>query len=970
MDPSRPNAPDDTADANAGFRIIHRTIPTREGVWRRHGHLVRLKLIDLEPALPPGTDLHAIRSFRVVASGPRGPVAAAVHMDRGDGFDRWACGDSPTADTRLCFHTPEAEPVGAGAPGRWRPDGSIDLRLWDSRDRARLEGVKVEYSLHAPPPRVESRDALRLMQTGSGYAVKAGRRQLVHFDAAREYQIDFAARADGSNRVPRGLTWRWLPTETLDELRAGSGGRVEFVPEVSSGVVLVVRVRAEVKAGRVETTLRIFRHAGALVLEFSDYRTVRSRPELPPEQHKRCYAGQLASPYAGVHYAAFVVAMRATGSTVRDHLHRFGVVESDRELSLVYDGERKQKGWNWLALEDGRAAVGITAHGRSHFPDHPFKAGRSGRNRIAALEPWGSEVEGHYHSCDRYMLVLADTVDRVCEVFDTLDTFPVLGSVPVKRSLAFLETFERLCRWANLNLDHLMRPGRIRNAVRTDGTFRDDSDTCMAAIGEMIRLHEKTGWGRFRDVALDAALHAARWIQDGRFGTRGDGVGANGGGIYQNEQIYLLLAMARVYRVTREPALKDAVDAGIRWFVEHRGGNNTWGWPDYLWHAGGWGPDGKALFFWPVNTNQFATLNFRLYQLLGDRAYLENAMGVMNDYYQRIRPDSWEIVKGGGVSDTTRGVHLLAEAIEAGGDDPRNDAAMLRRCVKNTLERFWVEGWLPVRHTTYAEVAIGGNTPGEPFSPGFRHWHNCGSHLDPVPRISVAAEAGVSPHLTRWAMRDLIYDFDMRFGVEEHTHMARYSIRDTDIEPACWLDCELLPALYLSRRRGWVDEDDFRLMHYKIHQMLQRTFVSRDAEHGGWANAYDSHGGDPIKYLAYWERRHSFERYAPGEPVEMWGVPTRDAFYDHFSHYWNATEALVDELLRVETVAVADGVQRIACTEDGLAARMPIPRPVLVPRADGAKSVDLAPGQPWRVLETRTVQVGGEPFWLLALERV
>ncbi|OGV83898.1 MAG: hypothetical protein A2340_00570 [Lentisphaerae bacterium RIFOXYB12_FULL_60_10] len=950
-----------------GYRIIHREIPKQEGSWTRHGNFVRLKLIDLEPALPPEVDLSRIRSFRVLVPGPGGPVPIASHIDATDGYGRWTGQPSLTADSQIGFHSPaDGQAPVPSAGSRWRPAGRIDLRLWDSRDRACLEGVQVEYSLTADAPRIPSPDTLRLVRTARGYAVKAGRTKLLHFDADREYQVDYAA-PTGTNLVPQGLTWRWLPTETVTEMKSGSGGTVDFEPVMDHGLVLVVRVRANVKAGRVETTLRMFRHAGALVLEFSDYRAVRSRPEQPPEQHARCYAGQIASPVAGIHYAAFMVAMRAGTSTVQDHLFKHQPVNSDHPLSFVYVDALNQKGWNWMALTDGAAAVGITAHGRSHYPDQPFKAGREGRHRFLALEPWGSEVDGHYHSCDRHMLVLADSVDRVREVFDTLDTFPVLVSVPVQRRLAFLDTFECLCRWANLNFDHLMRDGHYRNALRTDGTPRNDTDTCVNAISEMIRLYEKTGWVPFRETALKAARFTARWILDGRFHTRGTGVGANGGGIYQNEQIYLLLALARTLRITGDPLLRQAIDHGVRWLDEHRGGQGTWGWDQYLWHSGGWAADGTALYYWPVNTNQYATLNFRLYQLLGDRVFLENAMGVMNDYFQHIRPDSWEIIKGGGVSDTTRGVHLLAEAIEAGAGDPRIDAAFLRQCVEKTLDRFWIEGWIMVRHSTYAEVIKAGDTPGDLFSPGYNHWHNCGSHLDPVPRIAVAAEVGVSPHLTRWALRDFIYDFDMRFGVEEHTHLTRYSMRDTDIEPACWLDCELLPALYASARRDWVNADDFRLMHYKIHRMLQRTFITLDPQHGGWANAYDSHDGAPLKYLTYWEHRHSFERFAPDEPLEMWGVPTRDAFYDHSSHYWSPTEALVDELVRAETVTTVNGRQEIRCTEDGLAAGMPIPRPALVPCAAGAKTLALAAGQPWRILETRHVTVHNQPFWLVAL---
>jgi YD repeat-containing protein len=39
-----------------------------------------------------------------------------------------------------------------------------------------------------------------------------------------------------------------------------------------------------------------------------------------------------------------------------------------------------------------------------------------------------------------------------------------------------------------------------------------------------------------------------------------------------------------------------------------------------------------------------------------------------------------------------------------------------------------------------------------------------------------------------------------------HVNFTRFGIRDTDIEPACWLDPEMLPTLRAVRRCGWLDE--------------------------------------------------------------------------------------------------------------------------------------------------------------------
>jgi hypothetical protein len=178
--------------------------------------------------------------------------------------------------------------------------------------------------------------------------------------------------------------------------------------------------------------------------------------------------------------------------------------------------------------------------------------------------------------------------------------------------------------------------------------------------------------------------------------------------------------------------------------------------------------------------------------------------------------------------------------------------------------------------------------------------------------------------------------------------------------------------LYAMWRRGWIDEDDFRLMRYRTHDMLRRTFIPLDEDHGGWAAAYDSHEGKPIKYLSYWEHRHSHEYFAPDEPLEMWGLVTRDAFYDHSTHYWSAKEQLVDELLRAETVEMREAGQVVRCHDDGLAAGVPGPRAMLVAKGAGAKSVTIRADDlktTWRITETRSVKIGSQDFWLLAVEK-
>jgi len=944
-----------------GFRTVHRAIPTEEGEWRRGGELVRVKMVDLEPALPPGVAIADVKSFCVWYFADGRWHDLPVHIDYADSQGRWSGPGSYTPSTLLCFPAPaHTEATETSPPGGSDYAGYIPLTLWDARERARLSEIRLYYAFFPMSPLTPPRSTLQLVDTGSGYAVRDGGQTLLHFTAARHYQIDFAGLDTiDQNLVPEGRTWRWLLTETPGEMGARSRDKVTFRPVVTDGPVLVVNVTGASTAGKMSATLRIFRHRGALVLEFADYRATRTRDELPPKAHPRSYAGQIASPFPGFHYAAFMLEMHLRDVEVVDHLYPYRTIPTDGQPALVYERERKQQGWNWLALCSGSGVAGIAVHSRTQLPDHPFKTGRVAKRTIIALEPFGSEVEGKYTSCDRYLLVLARDVDAMRETFDALDTYPLLADVPCRREPALLDTCAYLCRWINLNLFYLIHDGHYRNALRTDRTYRDNHNTPLVPFAEMIRLYEKTGWETFRATAEHAAAFAAQWILDGKFTTRGKGVGPNGGGIYQHEQIYLLLALARVYRVSRDPLLTQAIAAGVAAMQQTRGG-----WDDDLWHAGGWRPNGRPLFYWPVNTNAFATCCFRLYQLLGDKAYYEQAMTVVADCLARLGPDSWEIFAGGGVSDTTRAAHLFAEALEVAADDPRLDPAHLKACIEHTLERFWIEGWLPVRHAIYGEVIRAGQTPGEPFSPGFRHWHTCGAHLDILPRMQTAAAAGVGEHLTRWAMRAYALDFDLRSGFEERTHLTRFSMRDTDIEPASWLDCELLPTLFAVYRRGWMSETDFHRLYYKIHRMVQRTYIPFDDEHGGWANAYRYPDGRAVKYLAYWEQRHAYAAYTPEEPRELWGFITRDAGYDHSTNYWHALEQLVDLLMKVETVGLDGTCQLLLLLDEGLAAGLPIPRPILAPKLPEADDVTLL-GPAWTISERRTVSIDGHPFWLL-----
>lgn len=950
----------------------YREIPKAESAWSREGDLVRIKLADIEPGLPEGMAATSVPRWRLVRFDGSAWTELPLFVDTMDGFGRWSDRRTAGLDTVLCFHAPApGVPTEQRWPGAVKGDTIVPLMLWNSWHQARCEGLFLVASAGAAASVV---GPLAFREDEAGLWVVRGDERLACLDPKRGYQLSYAARpGTGKNLIEPGRTWRWLLTQTLAELAGAGADRVRFEPVVTVGFVLVARVEAENLAGRMQATLRIFLQSGALVLEFSDYRSVRTRPELPPDQHPRHYAGQRASPYPGLHYAAICVDAAAGDAMVFDHFHKYGSVSPGSELELVYEPKRPPPGYSWMALSLPGGTVGITVHGRTHEPDHPWKAGRVDGRVTVALEPFGSEVDGHHHACDRYMLLLARDAGQVCHLFEALDSFPILARVPLARQVPVLDVCERVCRWVNLNLDYLMRGETFRNALLTNGRFKDDAPTCMAPVGELIRLYEKTGWPRFRDEASRAADLVAAWIESGRFHTRGDGLDPDGGGIHQSEQIYLLLSLARVARHTGSERLRSAIAVAGEWLYSQRGGLNSWGWKEYLWHAGGFYADGKPIYHWPVNTNQWATLNLRLYQLLGDRNCYERAMVVLADYLQHTPPDAEQIVRGGGISDTTRGVHFFTEAIEVAGADPRLDVPFWRRRLEETLERFWTRGWVRIRNSVYMEVSRPGKTPPDTFSPGFCHCHNVGSFLDLLPRIEIAAEAGVSEHLTRWAARDLALEFDLRYGMEEHTHFSRFGIRDTDIEPACWLDPELLPTLQAVRRRGWIDDADYTLLRYKVYRMLLETYIPLDDTHGGWAAAYDVADGQPIRVRNQeCAHRHPHERFATGEPRELWGVAAREAYHDHCTHFWAPMEQLIDALGTVVDSRVDAGVQTVRWRRDGLMASIDEDTPLLVPKLPDAGHIVLVSDLDTVVralAQCRVVEIAGQDFWLVSEAR-
>ena len=99
-------------------RKIYRTLPIVPQPWSRGGDLVRVKLIDLEAALPPHLKLEKIRSFRLIAHRAGHFEDLPFHLDFSDGFGRWARKNRITPNTQICFSAPDtAEPAATEWPG-------------------------------------------------------------------------------------------------------------------------------------------------------------------------------------------------------------------------------------------------------------------------------------------------------------------------------------------------------------------------------------------------------------------------------------------------------------------------------------------------------------------------------------------------------------------------------------------------------------------------------------------------------------------------------------------------------------------------------------------------------------------------------------------------------------------------------------------------------------------------------------
>ena len=464
---------------------VYRQIPTAESPWWREGHLVRIKLAQIEPGLPEGIDARMVKQWRLVRFDGQGWSEIPLHLDLANGFEKWTDVATAVFDAALWFYAP-ANGVCTDErwPGASEDDIVIPLMLWDSWHQSRCEGLSLVAG-SSEAGAATNTGPLSFREDAAGLSVVRGEERLATFDPQQGYQLTHASvPGEKTNLIDPGRTWRWLLTETPAELSEGAEDHVTFEPVVSNGFVLVAQISAANHAGRMSATLRVFEQAGSLVMEFSDYRTTRARPELSEEEFPRHYAGHRPSPYPNRHFAAFCIEAAESGSQVFDHFYKYGPVSEKEGLELVYPGYPVQ-GFSWMALEMPGGTVGLTVHGRTHEPDHPWLAGTVEGRRTLALEPFGSTVDGHFESCDRYMLVLAPTVEQVRRTFERLDTFPLLARVPLRKEIPILDVYERIGYWLNLNLGYLMQGETFRNALLSNGQFKDEVPTCMAPVGEL-----------------------------------------------------------------------------------------------------------------------------------------------------------------------------------------------------------------------------------------------------------------------------------------------------------------------------------------------------------------------------------------------------------------------------------------------------------------------------------------------------
>jgi len=103
-----------------------RAIPTVEHAWWREGHLVRIKLSQVDPGLPEGLSALAVKRWRLVHFDGQTWHELPLHIDLADGFDRWTGPATAGFDTALWFYAPA---TGVCTDERWPAAAADDVMV-------------------------------------------------------------------------------------------------------------------------------------------------------------------------------------------------------------------------------------------------------------------------------------------------------------------------------------------------------------------------------------------------------------------------------------------------------------------------------------------------------------------------------------------------------------------------------------------------------------------------------------------------------------------------------------------------------------------------------------------------------------------------------------------------------------------------------------------------------------------------
>ncbi|MBZ0097835.1 MAG: hypothetical protein K8F30_02045, partial [Taibaiella sp.] len=102
------------------------------------------------------------------------------------------------------------------------------------------------------------------------------------------------------------------------------------------------------------------------------------------------------------------------------------------------------------------------------------------------------------------------------------------------------------------------------------------------------------------------------------------------------------------------------------------------------------------------------------------------------------------------------------------------------------------------------------------------------------------------------------------------------------------------------------------------------------------------------------------------------GVPVREAFHDHSSHYWSPLASLIDDLLTIEEAVEKDSCLEVKCKDTGPSHGMGLIRVALVPMTNGSGKTDIKlyiDGKEASLMEIRNVTIGGNEFLLITCEQ-